>query len=650
MVQRPKPDAVAKPAAFNDSLTPAEVAAVEASGSHLGDVLSAILTQLKRIQVGNGAGDWKDDPAGKSLAELSASGGGITVVANWTALAGIASPADYQTAIVVDPSDDPDVTGLAGPLVYTYLTGVWAPFSVLSELQVTSQGSGAGVAVSTLDGGAVAFDAQLNPRAGLISADEPTVDLNGPAVFGNPVFDTTLSYRSPRQPTALPMDDNAGSGGIGSLPGGPYASVAASIRKGLVISKAANFDRFMSLTTPQFIHVNPSGGNDTSGDGLTAGTAYATIQRAIDDIPNGFKTDIVIQLAAGSFAGQNFHCPVVPGFRTGSTQAIIYVTGDQTSAFTFASSGAGTLLAGKSTQVQYTVAHGLTITDGSHWLMTSVAGQPPATTRVLRASSTTQIVSVQSSTVPVSNQKICAYNTTFTSSFSASSVRGPSDAPFLRLVGLKIDAPGIMTNILISGSRLAGGTYQNCNVFSGVFTSSAGFIDYGQRFNTMFNALFLGGATITGPRGSTQQCVFSNTGNPALALGTTGFSSPPVPAHPGSGIRLATSLDFEGSGVGIMATGNAYFIGAGPLTFALTNRAVDAAHGALFASSSNHTWSGTVTGPCLLRSRAWFNKTGITYSVANTTTPGADFNVGAAATVVAASGSVMDLVDLATFQ
>jgi hypothetical protein len=387
--------------------------------------------------------------------------------------------------------------------------------------------------------------------------------------------------------------------------------VAASIRKALVISKAANFDRFMSLTTPQFIYVNPVTGSDNSGDGLTPGTAYQTVQRAINDIPNGFRTDVIVQLSAGTFGGsaQNFHVNVSPGFRTGSTPANIYITGDQTAAFSYGTTGLGTLVAGKAAQVQYTVAHGLTITDGSHWI-TNNTGAPPLTTRVLRASSTSQLVVVQSSTVFRANEKICPYNTILVGTFSGGALTGPTDAPFVHIVGLRVDAPGIFTNVVVNGCRMAGGTYQNVNVFSGVFTASASFVDYKARNATMFNTLFLAGAVMTGPRGSTQQCVFSNTSNPALVLGTTGFSSPPVPAHPGTGVRLATALDFEGSGVGIMSTGNSYFIGAGTITFALTNRAIDAAHGALFAASSNHSWTGTVTLPARLRSRSWFNKLG----------------------------------------
>lgn len=445
------------------------------------------------------------------------------------------------------------------------------------------------------------------------------------------------------------MDDSV-AGGIGSLPGGPYDSVAASIKNALVLSKAANNARFMGVTTPQYVYVNPSGGSDSTGTGLTSGTAYATIQRAIDDIPHGFKTDIIVQIAAGSFSGQNFTVNVQPGFRTGSTSAAIYVMGDQTAAYTFASSGSGALVSGKAAQVQYTLAHGLTITDGSHWVMNNT-GAAPSTTRILRASTTTQIVSVQSSTAPLSNQKICAYGTVFTSSFSCgSSTLGSGGAPFLHLVGLQLNAPGIMTNCVINGSRVAGGTYQNCNIFGGVFTAATSLIDGDWGRRTMFNSLFLSGVTLSGPRSSVQQCVFSNTGNPCMAIGTTGFSSPPVPQHPGSGVKAVSAVDFEGSGIGIMATGNSYFIGAGSITFALTNRAIDAAHGALFASSVNHTWSGTVTAPSLLRSRAWFNKTGITYSVSNTASPGQDFNVGALSTIVAASSSIMDLSDLSSYQ
>lgn len=403
----------------------------------------------------------------------------------------------------------------------------------------------------------------------------------------------------------------------------------------------------------QFIYVNPTTGNDTTGNGLTAGTAYATIQRAINDIPDRFVTDVVVQLAAGSFAGQNVSVSVLPGFRTGSTTANIYITGDQTSLFTFVSSGAGTLVAGKAAQVTFNVAHGLTIADATHWLMTSVAGAAPATTRVLRASSTTQIVSVQSSTIALANQKICAFGTTFTGSFACGAAAiGPGGAPFVHLVGLKLDAPGVMNNVTLNGSRANGGTWQNCNVFSGVLTAAASFFDgdYGRR--TMFNLLALATVILSGARSSCQQCVFTGSGaSPALSIGANLFTFPTVPGRsPGSGVQLAQALDFEGSGVGILVTANGFFIASGTLSFALTNRILQADLGALVAASSASTWNGTCTLPAQLRRKAWFAKNSITFNVSNTATPGSDFDVGAAASVLAASGSVVDLSDLASYQ
>lgn len=71
MVQRPKPDAIST-GDFNDNLTALQIAAIEATATNLSQVLNGVLSQLKRIQVGDGAGDWKDDPAGRSLAELAA--------------------------------------------------------------------------------------------------------------------------------------------------------------------------------------------------------------------------------------------------------------------------------------------------------------------------------------------------------------------------------------------------------------------------------------------------------------------------------------------------------------------------------------------------------------------------------------------------
>lgn len=56
-------------------------------------------------------------------------------------------------------------------------------------------------------------------------------------------------------------------------------------------------------TLTQSIRYVSTTGNDTTGDGLTAGTAYATAQKAYDDLPT--KTGGIIRLVAGTYTGSS---------------------------------------------------------------------------------------------------------------------------------------------------------------------------------------------------------------------------------------------------------------------------------------------------------------------------------------------------------
>ncbi len=410
-----------------------------------------------------------------------------------------------------------------------------------------------------------------------------------------------------------------------------------------LLAQDSTSSRFLTGSSPQYIYVHPTSGNDTTGDGLSMLTAYATLQRAIVDIPDGFKVDVIVQLPSGSFAGQAFNVNSLPSLKADGDLAGVYIIGDQTAAYSYATTGTGSLVAGKSSQVSYAVNHGLTITNGSHWVMNNT-GDIPRDVRVLKASSVSELIFIQSSTAARLNEKICTYSTIFTSTFTANSVLGPDNKPFVRLVGFRMNASGVCSGIAFHGTSAAGSTFQDCAVTSGVFTTGATFSDAENYMLETRNVFFVGGCVFNGYRnGGLRDCVISNTTNPALTVG----SSSALATHPVSGACAVSSCDFEGSGVGIALSGSgAFFITEGNITFALTNRAIDAYQGALVGAGSASTWSGTVTLPARLRSRSAFAKAGITYNVTNTANPGQDFDVGSAASVVAFSSNVTDPTDL----
>lgn len=416
--------------------------------------------------------------------------------------------------------------------------------------------------------------------------------------------------------------------------------------------------RFITGSSPQTIYVNPTSGNDTTGDGLTSGTSYATIQRAVDDIPSGFKTDVVIQLAAGSFSGQNTAVNVGPGFNPATnTSSQIYIVGDQTSAYTIASTAAGSLVAGKAAQVSFTTTHGLTIVDGSHWMANATA-TVPTSVRVLRTSTGTEVVVVQSSTTALADKKVCAYGTTFTTTFRfGCRALSVTDSPFVHLVGIKFNSLGSTTRVAFQGcnvNTVAASIVQDCNVFSGYWGTDVTFFDGMNGRRTTFNSLFKSKLFLNGPRSSLQQCVFASSpgaGHAMLNIGTVSTTEPPVPSTTPSGVRLMSAVDFEGTGNGIHLAGLSYAIASGTITFAIVGRPVFANSQSSVSASSAQSWTGTATLPSGIRRGSHWDKTGITFSVVNTDNADQDFEIGGTngSTIIDEAETLSEATELCTY-
>lgn len=85
---------IAKPDSFDDTLSAAAVAAIEAAASDFHDFQEALLSQLKRIIHGDAAGDWNADPA-------SAFGGDASLKALYALVSGGVSTFVVPSAVSV---------------------------------------------------------------------------------------------------------------------------------------------------------------------------------------------------------------------------------------------------------------------------------------------------------------------------------------------------------------------------------------------------------------------------------------------------------------------------------------------------------------------------------------------------------------------
>lgn len=402
--------------------------------------------------------------------------------------------------------------------------------------------------------------------------------------------------------------------------------------------------RFLQSGTTQVIYVRPTTGDDTTGDGLTALTAYATVQRALTDIPDGFNCYVKVDVEAGTFATQqNWAVAATPGFMdpAGTSTGRVYIVGDHTSPdLTLASTGAGTLVSGKRAQMRFAVgAYGASITDGSHWIRQQDAvASGIDSTKVCLASTSPDLDVVTPSSTAMTTVTVNPYTTTFSGTVRISAPKGPAlnSIPFVFIQGIKFTGSVQASNVTFDGVQATAlPVTSDCQVQALACIGagySAGFSDYARK--SIVGLLIKDGAlTLLGMAGSVLGCVIKGAGGAAGKI-NAGFSGSTIASvRAPSGANLFQDVDLEGTGDGVWLSGMST-LGNGSsgtsVTFALTSgRALLLDHGSrLTFGNGTHAWTGTSTVASVVKNGAVLEGGSTGFGVTNTTTPGDDLAVG----------------------
>lgn len=130
---------------------------------------------------------------------------------------------------------------------------------------------------------------------------------------------------------------------------GTYLAALASGRD--VVYRSDFFTTGNTVT----VYVEPATGSDADGDGISVATAFATAQRALDSIPDGFMAQVIIQVGAGDLTDRIIvFTPRPGGASSGTLRPLITIRGTGTlvatitptsSTFTKITSGSGVLKA-----------------------------------------------------------------------------------------------------------------------------------------------------------------------------------------------------------------------------------------------------------------------------------------------------------------
>lgn len=422
--------------------------------------------------------------------------------------------------------------------------------------------------------------------------------------------------------------------------------------------------RFFLAGTTQRIYVRAAG-SDTLGDGLTVGTAYATAQRALEDVPNGFTCFAVVDLGAGTDAAQqNWAVASQPGFMdpAGTLTGRIYIVGNSTSPdLTLASTGVGALVSGKRAQVRFSVgAYGASITDGSHWLrVTDGVASGVDTALVCLASTSPSLDVVTTLTTAMTTVTVNPYTTEFSGTVRIAAPAGTAfgGGPFVFVQGIKFSGVVQANNVQWDGCLVTAlPVMTDCQVAAlAVVGASVSFGVTAYARRNVSNLLVKdGGLALTGMTGALLGCVFRGSSGSGPKVGAGFAGTVPGQIRAPSGANLFQDCDLEGAGDGVWLSQNST-LGNGAsgtsVTFALTSgRAVLLDHGSrLVFGNGTHAWTGTATLPSIVRGGSVLVGASSVFGVTNTTTPGEDVLVGSLP-VVALDDYQIDLGDFSRYQ
>lgn len=438
---------------------------------------------------------------------------------------------------------------------------------------------------------------------------------------------------------------------------------------------------YFSAAAPVLRYVDPALGNDTTCDGKGTGPAsggvpcaWASVQRALDDIPDGFTARVGIVLQPGTFSGtQSWTLAAQQGAATG----VVGIEGAcNTPQATFSTTNTGTAVVSggvtKLTQWTFTptISAGTipaTIVAGDFYLRQNNAAAASLGAmnngRVVMASTTggtTVRLTVGSGTAITSNSVVtaptlCPFSTIWSGNVT---IAGNATSGVLRAFGMKFAGTLAATRMTMSGNWFAGSSaIARATALSGTYSSASGVALVGGGRDTNASSVSTSWFSTSqihaeGPA-NIASSVFSGTANPKIRLGGTALSA--LVVFGGAQLTQFITLDFEGSGTAVDVRGTANTITSngtssalvgctGPvMSLEITGSPINMEAGAQWYLGCSLTSAGTYTSASTIKSgsRLWISPSGA-WAATNTSTPGSDWTVGAQAAVSTANLPVTD--------
>lgn len=190
-----------------------------------------------------------------------------------------------------------------------------------------------------------------------------------------------------------------------------------------------SLSNFGSTFEPDIILYVRAGGSDTNNDGRSAGSAFLTIQKALDVLPTVLASIVKIDIGPGSFAGGIVRSVKVENVDGASFNfdSTIYITGATTDLETVSVVTDNGLVPGKTCQRNIDIgAYSTTLVKGTHFIREAGFSSLFNKTYWILSGTSPNIVVVNDSTLSFSNATISTLATTITSEIIGSSYVSPT--------------------------------------------------------------------------------------------------------------------------------------------------------------------------------------------------------------------------------
>lgn len=361
--------------------------------------------------------------------------------------------------------------------------------------------------------------------------------------------------------------------------------------------------KFFDESRVQFIWVSPTG-NDSTGNGWAPASAYATVNRALRDLPTGWTAEVWIIVQAGTYTGnQTWTCPVMPGSRsTGQGTGRVAIVGDITTGATITGGVAGAAVAGTLSQFTYAVgAYTATVTDGSHYVYEVSSNWLFAGT-IAMASTTPNLKVVKGGTGAFTLPRLTPFSSIFSGSITiVTPTINKFPTAWFAVCGIRFQAQVTADGVNFRAARFdVGSVFNNCMLTSCAFISGGHSVAGSRPQDTAVatSLVVTGSLSLSGMINGVTSSTFMGAvaaGNSAkLQLG--GFSATVTTTILPAWLRQFVLNDFRGTGLCVRVVGGRIASGSSSAacTVTVTGGAAIILDGAAVAfGGATWAWTGT---------------------------------------------------------